>query len=318
MNELTTMKKQLPDTLPELTKFALVGREKLASVRAEIRAIQKVGLAKEVLEQKKAEAQEIAELVTLSEVQIGKMLKEIPKVSGGDRKSEDFKNIPRDKFEKPKTETIRELGFTPKQTHQFQQMADHEDIVHKVIVEARENDDVVSRNAVMQKISEAKKPHVANNSGDNEWYTPAEYIEAARQVMGSIDLDPASNDYANQTVKASTYYTEETNGLDKKWFGNIWMNPPYSTALIKKFAEKLTSSDFDQAIVLVNNATDTAWFKSLIQKAKAIVFTTGRIRFEKRDGSKGAPLQGQAFVYYGDNSERFLEVFEAFGWGAKV
>lgn len=61
MNELATVNKQLPDTLPEIAKFSLVGREKLAAVRAEIRAIEKVGLAKEVLEQKKTEAQEIAD-----------------------------------------------------------------------------------------------------------------------------------------------------------------------------------------------------------------------------------------------------------------
>ena len=315
MNDLITTTKQLPDTLPELTKFVLVGREKLASVRAEIRAIQKVGLAKEVLEQKKAEAQEIAELVTLSEIQIGKMLKSIPKATTNHKKLENDKHVD---FKKPKSEVLEELHIPQKTAERFQQMADHEDIVHEAIMEARENDDVISRNAVMQKISEAKKPHVANNSGDNEWYTPAEYIEAAREVMGSIDLDPASNEYANETVKASTYYTEETNGLNKEWFGNIWMNPPYSTALIKEFAEKLSNSTFKQAIVLVNNATDTAWFKLLIQQAKAVVFTTGRIRFEKRNGSKGTPLQGQAFIYYGDNAEKFLEVFEAFGWGATL
>lgn len=314
MNEVATVTKNLPETLPELSKFILVGREKLASVRAEIRAIKKVGLAKEVLEQKKAEAQEIAELVALSEMQIGKMLKEIPKAQG--HRTDMATSSLQDDEVKPKTETVSELGFNRNQVSQFQQMADHEADVYKAISEARENDDIVSRSAVMKKIKEAKKPHVANNSTDNEWYTPEIYIQSAREVLGTIDLDPASNDFANETVRATTYFTEETNGLEQDWFGNIWMNPPYQTALLQQFADKLIASDFQQAIVLVNNATETAWFKTLISKASAIVFPTGRIRFRKRDGEKGSPLQGQAFLYCGENPQRFIDVFSKYGWGA--
>lgn len=328
MNDIETVNKQLPQTLPELSRFAIVGREKLASVRAEIRAIKKVGLAKEVLEQKKAEAQEIAELVTLSEVQIGKMLKEIPKAPANQYTSANSSESEKESAfscaeekAKPKTETTKDLGFSKDQVSQFQRMADHEEVVHEAIAEARERDDIVSRSAVLQKIAEAKnpsKPHVVNNSKDDEWYTPSQYIEAAREVMGTIDLDPASNDFANETVRATTYYTEETDGLAQKWFGNIWMNPPYSTALLSRFAEKLAEEDFTQAIILVNNATETGWFETMISKASAIVFHKGRIRFVKRDGAHGAPLQGQAFIYYGDNVEQFINVFGKFGWGAKL
>ncbi len=51
----------------------------------------------------------------------------------------------------------------------------------------------------------------------NEWYTPSYIIEAARQVLGSIDLDPASCALANQTVKAAKYFTVDDDGLAQSW-----------------------------------------------------------------------------------------------------
>lgn len=307
----------LPETLPELSRFVLIGREKLTAVRAEIRAIDKVGLAKEVREQKLREAQDIADAVLDAEVRIGELMERVPKATKGNQYT--GKMVPDSGVaHQTKTEVIREAGFTPKQVERFQTIAKYPEAVERAKAEARENDEVVTRSAVMRKIEEVKKPHVTNNSKDDEWYTPSRFIESARLVMGSIDLDPASNDFANNTVKASLYFDENADGLAQTWFGNIWLNPPYSSVLIQRFAEKLTTSKFKQAIVLVNNATETGWFRKLADNASAVVFTTGRIKYLKRDGERGTPLQGQAFLYFGDNAGSFLEEFLQYGWGCRL
>lgn len=172
---------------------------------------------------------------------------------------------------------------------------------------------------------EKKHVHVSANSGNNEWYTPPEIINKAHEVMGEIDLDPASSDLANKTVRANKYYTAENDGLAQEWSGKLWMNPPYSRPEIDKFSRKLTDDircgNIEEAIVLVNNATETAWFQNMLAIADAVCFIKGRIKFIDINGNpSGAPLQGQALIYFGINKEVFTNIYSEIGvvvWNAE-
>ena len=164
--------------------------------------------------------------------------------------------------------------------------------------------------------SDTGTAHVSNNSGENEWYTPSIYVEAARDVLGGFDLDPASSEVANRTVRADRIFTAQDDGLAQEWpVGAIWCNPPYSQPLMGQFATRLAQAarDGSQVIVLVNNATETAWFQIIAAECSAICFPKTRIRFLDPDGNTGAPLQGQAIIYSGSDVASFTEVFGQFG-----
>jgi N6-adenosine-specific RNA methylase IME4 len=155
MNDITVSKSNLPSNIDDLAKFALIGREKLVAVRAEIRAIEKVGLAQEVREQKLREAQDISEAVLDAEVRIGELMAKVPKATENQyTKVQSDSGVAR---QKPKADVIRDAGFTPKQVQRFQTLAAHPEIVEQAKAEARENDDIVSRSLVLNMVKAKKQ-----------------------------------------------------------------------------------------------------------------------------------------------------------------
>ena len=155
----------------------------------------------------------------------------------------------------------------------------------------------------------------------NEWYTPARYIEAARQVMGSIDLDPASCKLANKIVQAKRYYSIEDNGLAQKWYGNVWCNPPYGKTdgisnkevWTRKLIQQYTSGTTTQAILLVTAATENMWFQNLWQFPICFSVRNDRVKFYSPNGDMVEHPHGTAFVYLGPNEQAFIDAFREFG-----
>lgn len=165
MNEVITTSEQLPSTISELTKFALVGRDKLKAVKAEIHAIDKLQLAQEVKEQKLREGQEIAEVVTDAECKIGELIREIPKkVNNNPSGNNQYRGQISTHVDstKPKSAVLKENGISQRQAEHFQMMARHPKSVARAKERAREKGEVLSRSAVLDQITrdtfKAKKP----------------------------------------------------------------------------------------------------------------------------------------------------------------
>lgn len=161
------------------------------------------------------------------------------------------------------------------------------------------------------------KPESLHISDDSyEWFTPPEYIEAARTVMGRIDTDPASCPEANKIVQAETFYTADDDGLAYPWPGNVWLNPPYNMPWVERFIDKaIAEYDAGRAsavLVLTNNSTDTGWFHKLFTRCPTC-FTRGRIRFLGAGGEILATRQGQAIFYLGRDKATFVREFSQFG-----
>jgi hypothetical protein len=151
-------------------------------------------------------------------------------------------------------------------------------------------------------------------TGEFERYTPAAYIEPVREVLGEIDLDPATSEKAQETVRANEYFTAEDDGLAQPWHGRVFLNPPYHRQLCPLFIDKLiaeiAAGRVDEAILLTNNCADTEWFDNAAGVCDSLCFTRGRIKFLNQHETEVLPTQGQTFFYYGRDPDKFETVFD--------
>lgn len=170
-----------------------------------------------------------------------------------------------------------------------------------------------------------------------EWYTPAEYCDAAREVLGGIDLDPASNEEANRTVKAARFFTEKDNGLLQEWGDGrrslrVFVNPP--GGLVLEFWRKLMGSPTDNESIWIGYSLEQLQTLQDVRQMSPLDWTIcvpkRRIAFVENEAKKAAriakllalgkkpnmksqPSHGNYITYVGNYPERFRDVFKQFG-----
>ena len=256
-NSIVVSKTNLPDTVGDLSKFVLIGREKLVAVRAEIRAIDKVGLAEEVRRQKLEEAQAISEAVLDAEVKIGELMQSVPKVSyNRGNQYTGGKSTPLSNSQKSKAAIIKDSGFTQKQVERFQTLAANPDLVEQAKAEARENDDIVSRSLVLNLVKERKR-------ADKEAFRETQRCENAKKIKAlSTPLDAQG---LFQTIVVDPPWDWSDEG-DINQFGRT--KPEYATMPIDEIAklpiDKISDDNCHLYLWVTNRSLPKAF--SLIEK----------------------------------------------------
>jgi hypothetical protein len=158
-------------------------------------------------------------------------------------------------------------------------------------------------------------------TGDFERYTPPGIIEAARQALGGIELDPTSCEVANRVVKANRFFSIEDDGLRQDWIArSVWLNPPYANKLVSRFVGKLISEyEFGRvksAVLLTNsNSTEVRWFELAASRSSLFCFPKRRLKFSSGKGREvTSPGLAQVLFYFGSDVVAFYEAFKHLGW----
>ena len=255
-----------------------------------------------------------------TERHMGEMLREMEMNKGAEgTDSNQYSEVRLPEVTAPK---LGEMGLSKRQSSNFQKIAtiDEARFIEHLARICSTDDGELSTSGVLL-LAGVNVAYVGNSRGVHEWFTPPAFAEAAREVLGGIDLDPASTLEANSIIKAKRIYTCEDDGLAQAWRGRVFMNPPYSQPLIKHFCEKLCQhydiGEVEAAVVLVNNATETVWFQRIGRMATAICFPSGRLVFVDANAELALnskhPMQGQAVLYLGSQRDRFIARFDIFG-----
>jgi phage N-6-adenine-methyltransferase len=151
---------------------------------------------------------------------------------------------------------------------------------------------------------------VHHSSARDDWQTPPEVLRPALAVLGSVDLDPAS-DGAN--VPAARHFTKADDGLRCEWRGRVWLNPPYGRGgvtlrWVAKLVNEYEAGRTTEAIALLPGRPGSKWFEAL--GAFPLCFWSGRVRFIGAEDD--APFPSVLF-YLGPRVEAFVETFSRHG-----
>lgn len=158
------------------------------------------------------------------------------------------------------------------------------------------------------------------SSACHHWHTPPSFLSLVTAVFQGqkVDLDPCSDQAAQQHICARKYYTAVDDGLSRPWEGRVFVNPPFgaegghslSGAFFQKAEREYQQGTATEILLVLKAAIGYAWFKPILQWPHA--WLHARIAFLPH--GQQARVQnphGSIVVYLGPHVKHFCQVFSA-------
>ena len=126
--------------------------------------------------------------------------------------------------------------------------------------------------------------HFSHNKDD--WETPRHIFDYFNRIY-KFDLDVCAN---ADNAKCKRYFDDSENGLKQIWYGDCWMNPPYSNCAewIKKAYEESRSDILCRVVCLIPARTDTRYWHEYVTHG-SVFFIKGRLKFSNSKNSAPFP-----------------------------
>lgn len=175
--------------------------------------------------------------------------------------------------------------------------------------------------------------NIQHSQRTDEWGTPANIMQLVHNVLGRIDLDPASDTGFNKTVQAEHFFTKEHHALSRPWGVDhavkgttIFLNPPGGKTCNKSnvvlFWQKLMDEVAEGRVkhaIFMGFSIECLQTTQQCTKSVAefpICIPSKRIKFSAKNGTYNAPSHSNVIAYVPgnvDETERFISTFRSVG-----
>jgi hypothetical protein len=154
--------------------------------------------------------------------------------------------------------------------------------------------------------------------GIQDYFTPAEYLDAAREAMGDIDLDAASHPWAQRTHKVPDYFHTGRSAFHNDWYGRVWLNPPYgnNAPWFERIIQFVTSGDIEQLCMLSPMWTfQTQMARPVMELSSGMVLLSPTPKFwGNANPDKTGSNQPHGIIYIGPRHNEFNRAYSSLGF----